>query len=296
MFKGLCAFPLTPMDESGTDDRNYLQLINRLVSANVDSICVLGSTGNYAYLPREERARLIKLATEVAGSTPVMASIGALRTRDVLYAAEDAQNAGAKALLLAPVSYQKLTDEEVFSLYQTVAQSVSVPLCVYENPGTTHFNFSDELLIRLAQLPATGSIKLSGGYPDKESYLKRIRKLKVALPERVSLGISGDAFAAPALTAGCDTWFSVTGGLFPQAAMNITHKALNGMSDEAASYSLALEPLWDLFRQYGSLRVMASAAAILGLTAETCLPLPLTMPDGEARNKISQVLQRLKLV
>lgn len=296
MFKGLCAFPLTPMDESGTDDRAYLQLINRLISANVDSICVLGSTGNYAYLPREERARLIRLATEVTGSVPVMTSIGAMRTRDVLYAAEDAQNAGAKALLLAPVSYQKLTDEEVFSLYQTVAQSVSVPLCVYENPGTTHFNFSDELLIRLAQLPATGSIKLSGGYPDKESYLKRIRKLRAALPERVSLGISGDAFAAPAFNAGCDTWFSVTGGLFPQTAMNITHKALNGMSDEAVSYSLALEPLWDLFRQYGSLRVMAAAAATLGLAAEICLPLPITMPDGEARYKISQVLHRLKLV
>ncbi|WP_428944705.1 dihydrodipicolinate synthase family protein [Pantoea sp. FN060301] len=292
MFNGLCAFPLTPMDESGTDDRAYLQLLGRLVDANVDSICVLGSTGNYAYLPPEERARLIKLATETAGPIPVMTSIGALRTRDVLNAAEDAQKAGAQALLLAPLSYQKLTEEEVYSLYQTVAQSVSVPLCVYENPGTTHFHFSDELLIRIAQLPAVGSVKLSGGYPDKESYLERIRKLRSAFPERVSLGISGDAFAAPALNTGCDTWYSVIAGLFPQAAMTITRQALNRESGEV---NRQLEPVWELFRQYGSLRVIAAAAAILGLTQKNNLPLPLTLPGEEAMQRISDILRHLNL-
>lgn len=295
MFKGLCAFPLTPMDESATDDRAYLQLLGRLVNANVDSICVLGSTGNYAYLPGKERARLVKLATETAGSIPVMTSIGALRTLDVLHAADDAQKAGARALLLAPVSYQKLTEEEVYSLYKTVAQSVSVPLCVYENPGTTHFHFSDELLIRIAQLPATGSVKLAGGYPDKESYLSRIKKLRSILPERVSLGISGDAFAAAALRAGCDTWYSVIGGLFPQTAMRITRQALDRDSDDADSLSLALEPLWALFRQYGSLRVMATAASILGLTQKTSLPLPLTMPGEETMQRISRILRPMNL-
>ena len=295
MFTGLCAFPLTPMDEFGTDDRAYSGLIERLINAKVDSICVLGSTGNYAYLPREERARLVKLAVEVAGTLPVMTSVGALRTREILLAADDAQQAGAQALLLAPVSYQKLTEEEVFTLYETVSRAVSVPICVYENPGVTHFDFSDALYARLAELPAIQSIKLAGGYPDRERCIDRIAALRASLPERVSLGISGDAFAVPALLAGCDSWYSVVGGLFPQLAMTLATQALNGQRERALTSNQALDPLWRLFGKYGSLRVVASAAVALNLAQENCLPLPLALPDRQARHEIEQVITQLAL-
>lgn len=88
-----------------------------------------------------------------------MIGIGALRTRDVLVLANHAQESGAAGVLLAPVSYQKLTDDEVFGMYETVTRSVSIPVCVYDNPGTTHFEFSDQLHGRIAQLPRVGSFK-----------------------------------------------------------------------------------------------------------------------------------------
>ena len=112
MFTGLSAFPLTPMNESGLDEAAFVRLIERLVAAEVDSIGVLGSTGNYAYLTVAERARVVALAVEHAGKIPVIAGIGALRTRDVLTLADDAQAAGASGVLLAPMSYQKLFAEE----------------------------------------------------------------------------------------------------------------------------------------------------------------------------------------
>lgn len=91
MFSGLSAFLLTPMNERGLDEAAFVRLIERLVAANVDSIGVLGSTGNYAYLTMAERARVVRLAVGHAGNVPVMAGIGALRTRDVLTLAEDAE-------------------------------------------------------------------------------------------------------------------------------------------------------------------------------------------------------------
>ena len=160
MFTGLSAFPLTPMNEQGINEYEFVRLVAYLAEAAVDSIGVLGSTGSYAYLNRDERARVIQLSVENAVGAPVIAGIGALRTRDVLANAERAQQAGASGVLLAPVSYQKLTDDEVFDLYATVCQSLSVPLCVYDNPGTTHFEFSDELHGRIAQLPQVRSIKI----------------------------------------------------------------------------------------------------------------------------------------
>lgn len=135
MFTGLSAFPLTPMNENGIDEMALIRLLKRLASAKVDSIGVLGSTGSYVYLNREERLRVTQLAIEYAEGIPIMIGISALRTRDVLQFAEDAQKVGANAVLLAPVSYQQLTDDEVYSLYETVTKSLSIPLCVYDNPG-----------------------------------------------------------------------------------------------------------------------------------------------------------------
>jgi len=136
MFSGLSAFPLTPMNEQGIDDAAFVPLVQRLADAGVDSIGALGSTGSYAYLTREERSRVARLAVANAGGVPVIVGIGALRTREVLALAEDAQQAGASAVLLAPVSYQKLSSDEVYGLYKAVAHELSVPLCVYDNPGT----------------------------------------------------------------------------------------------------------------------------------------------------------------
>lgn len=93
MFSGLSAFPLTPMNEDRIDEAAFVGLLERLNAAGVDSIGALGSTGSYAYLTREERARVAKIAVEHAGNTPVIVGIGALRTRDVLNLADDAQKA-----------------------------------------------------------------------------------------------------------------------------------------------------------------------------------------------------------
>ncbi|WP_164588210.1 dihydrodipicolinate synthase family protein, partial [Pseudomonas viridiflava] len=107
-------------------------------------IGALGSTGSYMYLNREERSQVARLTVQSAGTVPVVIGIGALSTRDVLFLTEDAQKAGAAGVLLAPVSYQKLTEDEVYSLYETVTNNLSVPLVVYDNPGTTNFIFSDD--------------------------------------------------------------------------------------------------------------------------------------------------------
>ena len=106
MFNGLSAFPLTPMNGGSVDLKAVALLVSRAAQAGVDSLGVLGSTGNYAYLARDERRAILEVAVDAADGVPVLAGVGAVRTRDVLAYAEDAQKAGASALLLAPVSYQ----------------------------------------------------------------------------------------------------------------------------------------------------------------------------------------------
>src|SRR5262245_59273790 len=129
MFTGLSAFPLTPLHDDGTvDEAAFVRLVSRLAAAGVQSIGALGSTGSYAYLSRGERARVARLAVEAAQGVPVMVGIGSVRTEHVLEHAHDAQEAGAAAVMLAPVSYQALTEDEVLGLYEDVTAELSVPL------------------------------------------------------------------------------------------------------------------------------------------------------------------------
>jgi 4-hydroxy-tetrahydrodipicolinate synthase len=296
MFAGLSAFPLTPMNEDGIDEAGFTTLVARLAAAGVDSIGALGSTGSYAYLGRAERAQVARLAVAHAGKVPVIVGIGALRTRDVLAFAEDAQQAGVAGVLLAPVSYQKLSADEVFGLFETVTRELSVPLCVYDNPGTTHFEFSDELHGRIAQLPNVRSIKIPGVQADPAAAKARVDRLRALIPAHVSIGVSGDAFGATGLNAGCETWYSVIGGLFPKTALAITRAAHAGNADEAARLSDRLKPLWALFGQYGgSLRVVAAAAEGLGLVRQPCLPLPLKAAEGAARQQVAALIEALEL-
>lgn len=296
MFSGLSAFPLTPMNEDGIDAVAYAGLVQRLAAAGVDSIGALGSTGSYAYLSREERAQVARVAVENAGAVPVMIGIGALRTRDVLLLAEDAQKAGASAVLLAPVSYQKLSAEEVYGHFAAVTRNLSIPLCVYDNPGTTNFQFSDELHGRIAQLPNVRSIKIPGVPLDPQEAKTRVDRLRALIPSHVSIGVSGDWFAATGLNAGCDAWYSVLGGLFPRTALAITRAAQHGDAQEASQLLERLRPLWDLIaKQGGSLRVVAAAAELLGLATSPCLPLPLKAIVGADREHLAELIETLDL-
>ena len=295
MFAGLSAFPLTPLNHKGVDERAFVRLIERSVSAGVDSIGALGSTGSYAYLSRDERAKVARLAVEHADRVPVMVSIGATSTAEVLHLAEDAQQAGVSAVLLAPVSYQKLTADEVFTLYETVSRHLSVPMCVYDNPNTTHFEFSDDLYVRVAQLPHVASIKIPNLSADPQTTRARLEAIRGLLPAHITLGAAGDLAAATVLTQGGDVWYSVIAGLFPQIPVAITRAAQNGNVAEAQALSAGLEPLWVFFRKHGSVRVVAAAAELLGLASAPCLPLPLQALAGDERQQLAGVLDRLGL-
>jgi len=283
LIRGLVAYPITPADESGVVDAPALgALVRRLADAGVDRVCVLGSTGTYPYLSRKERRRAIETAVEAAaGRTPVMAGIGALRTDEAEALAGDARAAGADAGLLAPVSYAPLTDDEVAAHFETVART-GLPICIYNNPVTTHFTFSLDLIERLAK--TQGIVAAKNPAPPAAIAADHVHDLRRRTPEGFSVGYSVDSAAAEALIAGGDAWHSVLGGLFPTAALAITCAAMSGDAAEARRLNEALAPLWRLAAELSSLRLVYAAVNRLGLARcappRPILPLP---PEAEAR-------------
>ena len=293
MFRGLSAFPITPADASGRIDlAGLLGLVRRLDAAGVDSVGLLGSTGTYAYLSRAERRRAVEaVSAALGGRVPLVVGIGALRTDEVLDLARDAEAAGADGLLLAPVSYTPLTEEEVFQHFAAVAAATRLPLCIYNNPATTHFTVSDALVARLAALPGVAAVK-NPAPPEAEARARHMA-LRAMVPASFQIGYSGDWTAPAAVLAGGDAWYSVVAGLLPVPALRLLRAAEAGDAAEVAREDARFAPLWQLFRELGSLRVVYAAANLLDLTpAQPPRPiLPLGEPE---RRRIADALRLLE--
>lgn len=280
LFHGLSAFPITPADAAGHVDTDALaRLVGRIEAAGAGSIGLLGSTGAYAFLTRDERRRAVEAAiASVGGKIPVIVGVGALRTDEASALARDAKAAGADGLLLAPVSYTPLFEDEVDDHFAAVAEAGQLPLCIYNNPGTTKFTFSTALIARLAQRPNIRAIKMP--LPAQGDFAAEIAALRAVTPADFSIGYSGDWGAAAALLAGADAWYSVIGGLLPEQALALTRAAQAGNRAETERLDQAFQPLWALFREHGSFRVMYAIAAILGL-GDYAPPRPVRpVPDG----------------
>lgn len=289
--QGLSAFPITP---SGPDGRVDVAALRRLVAplaaAGVDSIGLLGSTGSYPYLTRAERRRALDAAlAEAGGRVPILVGVGALRTDEAVRLTEDARDAGAAVGLLAAVSYTPLGDDEVFEHVAAVARA-GLPLCLYDNPSTTHFAFTPALVERLARLD--GVVALKSPAPAPHAVAAHLDALRRATPDGFSVGCSVDWHAAEALLAGADAWYGVAAGLFPARCLAILRAARSGDAAEARRLDAAMRPLWDLFRAHSSLRVVYAAAEALG-SCRAEPPRPVLPLSAEIRSEVAQVVAAL---
>jgi 4-hydroxy-tetrahydrodipicolinate synthase len=292
IFRGLAAFPITPADQQGVVDVDGVaRLTGRLANAGVDSIGLLGSTGTYAYLARAERRRAVQAAVKsVDGKIPLIVGVGALRTDDAQDLARDAEAEGADALLLAPVSYTPLTEEEVFQHFVAVAGATDLPLCIYNNPTTTRFTFSPALLGRLADVPNIAAVKMP--LPAARTLSEELAELRSGPAGKLAIGYSGDWGCAEALLAGADAWYSVIAGFMPQVAIEIVRAAQAGDRGKVSALNDRLQPLWELFRAHGGLRVAYAVCGELGLV-EVTPPRPLLPLADDVRLRVKAAIQPL---
>jgi 4-hydroxy-tetrahydrodipicolinate synthase len=287
LFDGLSAFPPTPADAQGhVQEKLLAALIGRIAATEADSIGLLGSTGGYAYLTPSERQHAVRVAVEcLGGKRPLFVGVGALRTDDAQALAMDARKAGADGLLVAPMSYTPLTEEEVFQ-----HMAGELPLCIYNNPGTTKFTFSEDLIARLAKVPHIVAVKMP--LPADGNFAGELARLRARLPEDFTIGYSGDWGAADALLAGGDAWFSVIAGLLPAPALALMRAAQAQDEAEVRRIDARFRPLWALFQEFGSFRIMYAVADSLGLYS-LVPPRPILPLSGEARARVEAALEAL---
>ena len=218
-----------------------------------------------------------------------LAGIGDLRTDRVIQHAVNAEAAGASALLLAPVSYLPLTERDFSELVRTVASSVALPICLYNNPGTTHFTMTPELVASLANLPTVKAVK-NPAPPTLMSACEMAAK-RVNLPEGFVLGYSGDTLITHVLSTGADAWYSVLAGTLPELALEIWSARME--PERLVILQAQCEPLWQCFNTWGGIRVVPEICRLKGLGSLE-LALPLQPLEHHAVVQIEKAMQALE--
>ncbi|PTT13687.1 dihydrodipicolinate synthase family protein [Flavobacterium sp. HMWF030] len=212
LFKGIIAYPITPFDkEEKVDIRLYKTLLERLIVSGSHAVAPLGSTGVMPYLTDEEKEAITEATLQqVNGRVPVLVGVSNLTTDKTIYHAKFAEKAGADAVMIIPMSYWKLTDDEIVQHYDAVAKQISVPIMAYNNPATGGVDMSPALLKRLLEIPNVTMIKESSGDVQRMHYLKR------ELGDDVAFYNGSNPLALAAFSAGATGWCTAAPNLIPE--------------------------------------------------------------------------------
>jgi 4-hydroxy-tetrahydrodipicolinate synthase len=211
-FKGIIAYPITPFDkDEKVDIVLYKKLLERLIASGAHAVAPLGSTGVMPYLTDEEK-EAITVATieQVKGRIPVLVGVSNLTTERTIHHAKFAESAGANAVMIIPMSYWKLTDDEIVQHYDAVAKQISIPIMAYNNPATGGVDMSPALLKRLLEIPNVTMVKESTGDVQRMHYLRR------ELGEDVAFYNGSNPLALAAFSAGATGWCTAAPNLIPK--------------------------------------------------------------------------------
>ncbi|MBO9617150.1 MAG: dihydrodipicolinate synthase family protein [Dyadobacter sp.] len=277
--RGIIAYPITPFDaEERVDIGLFKKLTDRLVTSGSHAIAPLGSTGVLPYLNDQEKEAIVEATLDVvAGRVPVVAGVSNLTTERTIYHARFAETAGAAAVMIIPMSYWKLTEDEIFAHYRKVAEAISIPIMAYNNPATGGIDMSPALLKRLLEIPNVTMIKESTGDVQRMHYLRRV------LGEDVAFFNGSNPLALAAFSAGAVGWCTAAPNLIPKQNLALYHAILdNDLAGARDAYDRQSE-LLTFITANGLPRTIAAGLQIQGVESGLLRsPLaPLGMADFE---------------
>lgn len=215
---------ITPLHEDGSLDLPGLQrLLDWHIAEGSDAIVIVGTTGESPTVDFDEHCLLIETAVKhVAGRIPVIAGTGANSTREAISLAQYARQAGADAHLSVVPYYNKPTQEGLYRHFRAIAESVDLPMILYNVPGRTVADLSNDTALRLAKIPGIIGIK------DATGDLERGADLLQRAPAGFAVYSGDDATAVALILLGAQGTISVTANVAPRLMHEMCAAALAG--------------------------------------------------------------------
>jgi 4-hydroxy-tetrahydrodipicolinate synthase len=244
MFTGSLVAIVTPMQEDGSLDYPALaKLIDFHVAEKTDGIVIVGTTGESPTVNVDEHCELIRFtAKHAAGRIPVIAGTGANSTREAIELTREAKAAGAAAALSVVPYYNKPTQEGLYQHYCAIAEAVDIPVILYNVPGRTVADLSNDTALRLAEIPNIIGIK------DATGSIDRACDLIARAPKDFMLYSGDDMTCMATILLGFHGTISVTANVAPRLMHDMCAAAAAGDAKTARDIHFKLIGLHrDLF-------------------------------------------------
>jgi len=282
---------VTPMSEDGALDLDALRrLVDWHIAEGTDGIVIVGTTGESPTVTFDEHCLLIRATVEqAAGRVPVIAGTGANSTVEAIALTECAKAAGAQAGLSVVPYYNKPTQEGLYQHYKKIAEAVDLPLILYNVPGRTVADLSNDTTLRLAGVPGIVGLK------DATGSMERAADLLRRAPKDLALYSGDDASAMPFMLLGGHGVISVTANVAPKLMHEMCVAAFEGNLPRARELNNALLPLHSkLFVEANPIPVKW-ACVEMGLIPSG-MRLPLTPLSGEQHDTVRGALRHAGLI
>lgn len=230
--RGIFTALVTPFRDGELDEKAFKKLVDFQIAGGVNGIVPCGTTGEAPTLSYEEHEKVIELAVKYAGGRiPVIAGTGSNSTKEAIELTESAKKLGADLCLLTTPYYNKPTQEGLIQHYTAIAQSVPIPLILYNIPGRTGINMTPETIASLAKVRNIVGIKEAAGSLTQTSEIYRLTKGRFTI-------LSGDDnLFLPMLSVGAAGVISVLSNIMPKE-MRSLYKAFVIDGDIARSIKL----------------------------------------------------------
>ncbi len=270
MFKGSIVALITPMRHDGSiDEKACARLVDWQIDQGTTAVVPMGTTGESPTLNHDEHKRVVEIAIEVAkGRVPVIAGAGSNSTEEAIALTRHAQKAGAAAALIVTPYYNKPTQEGLYLHFTAIAESVDLPIIIYNIPPRSVVDMSVETMARLARHKNIIGVK------DATANLARPLHTRRACGAGFCQLSGEDHTALAFLAAGGDGCISVTANVAPRLCSEMHSAWQEGRINDAIDIQDRLVPLHDALFVETSPGPVKFAASLLGKTEAVCrLPL-----------------------
>lgn len=287
---GIIAYPITPFsyDNKKVELHKLGAVIDTLLNAKVDAIAALGSAGEAAYLSESEWKQVAEYTVKrVNGRVPVVIGVAELTTEQAINRAEYAYEIGADVIMVSPFSYYKLSENEIFTHYQSISNATPLPIMIYNNPATCGVDMSPKFMLKMvAEIANTCMIKESTGD------IQRMHKIYVLSGGKVPFFNGCNHMALEALNAGASGWCTAAPCLIGQQPRKLFESVKAGNNEEAKKLFYKQYEFLEFIVKSGLAAAVKSGFALQGIDmGEPRKPL-LPLTDSE-NTQLKQMLTGL---
>ena len=292
MFAGTHTAIVTPFRNGQIDEAALKSLVDFQFDNGVSGIVPCGTTGESPTLDYDEHERVVKLSVEFAKDRGiVMAGTGSNSTREAVELTQEAEAAGATAILQVAPYYNKPTPEGLYQHFKAVAESTKLPIMLYSIPGRCGIEIGLDVLVRLTEsCPNICAIKEAGGNPERVSQMKQI------LPANFEILSGDDGLTLPFMSVGAVGIVSVAGNLIPKPLSEMVQLALKGDYTAALKIHAKYYPLFAAFLKLATNPIPIKTAMALAGHCTDELRLPLVGMEQEKIAELTATLKKLGII